>query len=73
MKAMTLTMDDVRHRKLKETAQVTGLSMSEVVRLALDKLWKELGDLKNPNRDVLMDLYANKVSPLEEEENKKAK
>jgi len=63
MRTVTLTIDDARHQKLKETAQVTGLSMSEVTRVALDKLWKELGDLKNPNREVLIEFYTNKLSP----------
>lgn len=65
MRTVTLSIDDVRHRKLKETGHITGLSMSEVVRIALDKLWRELGDLKSLNQEVIADLQVNKGSPEE--------
>ncbi|HEX8369798.1 MAG TPA: hypothetical protein VF604_14725 [Pyrinomonadaceae bacterium] len=66
MRTVTLSIDDARHQKLKETGQATGLAMSEIVRVALDRLWEDLGDLKKPNREILLEFYANKLSQSNE-------
>ena len=55
---MTLTIDSERHRKLKETARVTRVSMSEITRIALDRLWNDLGDLKNPSPEAVKILFS---------------
>ncbi|HEX9962051.1 MAG TPA: hypothetical protein VGB00_14035 [Pyrinomonadaceae bacterium] len=45
MLTVTLTIDFERHQRLKETARITRFSMSEITRLALDRLWNDLGDI----------------------------
>jgi hypothetical protein len=50
---MTLTIDMGRHTKLKKTSALTRISMSEIVRVALDRLWDEAGDLDNPSPKLM--------------------
>lgn len=56
-KAITLTIDEARYLKLKDTAKITKQSMSEITRIALDRLWNDLGDLKDPKPEVYKILY----------------
>jgi len=58
---MTLTIDKGRHKKLKQTAARTRISMSEIVRIALDRLWTDLGDLNNPTPVAVAILFAHPV------------
>jgi hypothetical protein len=58
MMTVTLTIDSRRHLKLKETAKATRLSMSELTRVALDRLWDDLGDLKHPGPKAVEILFA---------------
>lgn len=57
LKTITLTVDIDRYEKLKETAKITKLSMSEINRIALDRLWADIGDLKNPKPEIFKILY----------------
>lgn len=50
---ITLTIDKGRYRKLKQTSALTRIAMSEIVRVALDRLWDEAGDLDNPSPELI--------------------
>jgi hypothetical protein len=50
---VTLTIDRGRHTKLKKTSALTRISMSEIVRVALDMLWEKAGDLDNPSPQLM--------------------
>jgi hypothetical protein len=56
---MTLTIDKDRQAKLKKTARKTRISMSEIVRISLDRLWDDLGDLDNPQPEAFYILLNN--------------
>ena len=56
-RTITLTMDDERYQKLKETAKITKLPMSEITRLALDRLWADIGDLNDMKPEAYKILY----------------
>jgi hypothetical protein len=57
LKTITLTMDPDRYQKLRDTAKMTKLSMSEINRIALDRLWEALGDLKKPTPEAIKILF----------------
>lgn len=53
MTTVTLSIDVPRHRHLKRTAAVTRLSMSEITRIALDRLWSALGEMDPDERRAM--------------------
>lgn len=57
METVTLTMDRGRHSRLRTTSGKTRISMSELTRIALDRLWNDLGDLNNPSPKALAILF----------------
>jgi hypothetical protein len=63
MRTVTLSIDVRRHNKLKHTADVTRLSMSEITRIALDALWDNIGDINALTPRALLNLdYSNSQS-----------
>lgn len=62
MRTVTLSIDTGRHDKLKRTSAVTRLPMSEVVRVALDRLWGDLGDLEQLDLEKILLLFARLYS-----------
>lgn len=59
MVPMTLTIDRGRQVRLKETSAKTRIAMSEIVRISLDRLWEDLGDLNNPTPEAASILFNN--------------
>lgn len=53
MTTVTLSIDVPRHRHLKRTAAVTRISMSEITRIALDRLWSDLTQIDPDERKAL--------------------
>jgi hypothetical protein len=53
MTTMTLSIDVPRHLKLRKTAAVSKLSMSEITRIALDRLWVDLGKIDPDERKAM--------------------
>lgn len=50
---VTLTMDLDRYSRLKAVSRSTRVSMSELVRVSIDKLMEILGDPENPDPQAL--------------------
>lgn len=53
MVPVTLMIDPTRHRKLKTASKSTRISMSELVRVAVDRLMLLIGDPKRPDPQAL--------------------
>ena len=53
---VTLMLDPERHSKLKAASKSTRISMSELVRISVDRLMEELGDPQHPSAAALATL-----------------
>jgi hypothetical protein len=53
MVRMNLLLEQEHHDKLVTTKKITRISKSDLIRIALDQLWAELGDVSNPNPEAL--------------------
>lgn len=63
MVPVTLMLDLSRHSKLKAVSKSTRISMSEIVRLSLDHLLRELGDPDQPDLTALSMLITGRAPP----------
>jgi hypothetical protein len=55
---VSLMLDDRRHSNLKAVSKATRISMSELVRLSVDHMMRELGDPVKPDMAALAGLLS---------------
>ncbi len=59
---ITLMIDAARHQQLKAMHEATTASMSELFRVAVSLLSREMGDLTEPAAAVLADVERERLS-----------
>lgn len=57
MVRMNLLLEPEHHDKLVATKKITRISKSDLIRIALDRLWDDLGDLNNPSPKAVEILF----------------
>lgn len=59
---MNLLLEQEHHNKLVVAKKITRISKSDLIRIALDRLWEDLGDLNNPSPKAVEILFNRSVN-----------